>query len=139
MSEDTSVPQALNFRARDWFRITGRGWAASFDAADLVANDLYDPSQVALGQQITIDGDPYEVRGVETHPIPRGAGQPYRLGFSFLVRGERPADWPARREAVIEPLPVEPERPAPEGTFPAIWVRPSTDLRGEIDVYEALR
>lgn len=136
---DTETP-VLNFRARDWFQITGRGWAASFDPADLMANDLYDPRQVALGQQITIDSDPYQVRGVETFSIPRGPDQPYRLSFSFLVDGERPADWPARRRATIEPVvDPEPERPAPEGTYPAIWARPSADLRGEIDVHEALR
>jgi hypothetical protein len=55
-----------SFTSLDWFTVTGRGRVA------VVANpvDFERGACPFLGKQVTIDGSPYVVRGVESHALP---------------------------------------------------------------------
>ena len=74
-----------SFTAQDWFTITGRGKVAVI-AALHEGDDVYDP-RAFKGWRVSIDGEHYDVTGVETSLgyVPTAA-RPYRGSFGLLVK-----------------------------------------------------
>jgi hypothetical protein len=66
----------VELHAKDWFTITGRGRVASFEGIE-----GFDP-RLLLNTEVTIDGKPYFIRGVETFAILDATGR----SFGLLVR-----------------------------------------------------
>ena len=78
-----------SFTAKDWFTITGRGKVAVI-AALPEGDHVYDP-RTFKGWRVTIDGEQYDVTGVETTlgyvPTP---AHPYKGASGLLVREVSP-------------------------------------------------
>lgn len=72
------------FTSEGTFDIKGRGQAFAI-SAEQMPDDLWDPNYM-YGEQVSIDGHTYTVKGVETFAIARSPEHPYRLGFSLLVK-----------------------------------------------------
>ena len=75
----------IELHAEDWFTITGRGRVAAI--AKLPEGcSVYDP-RAFKGWRVKIDGEQYDVIGVETtHGFPPTPDHPYRGTFGLLVR-----------------------------------------------------
>lgn len=71
----------LDFVATDWYKITGRGWAAAIESGETQLPKGMMPSEL-LGKHVRIDGKEYYVAGVER------AGYTRKF-FGLLIRGDR--------------------------------------------------
>ena len=71
----------LDFKADGWYKITGRGWAASVSNGDEQLPEGMMPTEL-LNRYVRIDGKEYYVIGVER------AGYSRRQ-FGLLVRGDK--------------------------------------------------
>lgn len=72
----------LDFTADDWFKITGRGWVATFaDATAAGLPEKMHPREL-LNRYVRIDGHEYWVTGVELQGYNRDK-------FGLCVRGDK--------------------------------------------------
>ena len=89
-------PQSVRIILEDWFTIAGRGSVVicSFTSSTPIR------CPVRPGDEVLIEGNPYEVLGVETSML---LTAPPRLSerFGILVRGERVAPAPDSTNDVL--------------------------------------
>lgn len=71
----------IELQTTEWFKVTGRGWAASIDNTDNQLSTDVDLGDL-LGQIVKINGKEYYINGVER----AGYSRKY---FALLVRGDK--------------------------------------------------
>lgn len=74
-----------SFRSEDSCLIKDRGREYMIDAGQ-IPEGMYDPCALK-GETVLIDGQVFEVLGVDTFAIARSPENPYGFGFGLLTRG----------------------------------------------------